>query len=374
MFRSSTSPGIKLMNIGRAIATAITVTTTPDLKPSNETRTASLTLTPAQHLPVAIFQWPLAWAMICLLLAVDFVWASQSGLKITGVEIKAGLIGALLAIAVAYRRCNRGRANMLEAVAWFFCFAATAAVLSYLGASCALPLQDETMERLDLAIGFDWSAWRNALLDRLALYRLLVVAYNSLFSQYLLVAIYFCKRDRFARIEELKLLMCATLVPTVLIAAIWPTLGPFAAHGGGDDGFVQDLLAMRAGGPWHFNLLALKGIIQMPSYHTVLAVLFTYAFRGTGLIGYAIAALNMVMLLAIPPVGGHYLVDALAGGALALGAIAVWRASRHGVSRVRFGLWREILVGKVLDSARGSVFNADANFAANTRSRRGSST
>ena len=174
------------------------------------------------------------------------------------------------------------------------------------------------------------------------------MAYNTLFSQFLLVIIYFCKRDQFARIGEMMLLMCATLVPTVLIAAIWPTLGPFAAHRGGDDGFLQDLLAMRAGGPWHFSLLALKGIIQMPSYHTVLAVLFTYAFRGTGVIGYVIAALNVVMLLSVPPIGGHYLVDVLAGGALAFGAIAVRRATGPGVSRIRFGLWRDPLIGKVL--------------------------
>jgi hypothetical protein len=95
----------------------------------------------------------------------------------------------------------------------------------------------------------------------------------------------------------------------------------------------------------------------------VLAVLFTYAFRGTGLIGYVIAALNMVMLLAIPPAGGHYLVDVIAGGALALGAIAVWRATQHGVSRIPFGLWRgETLVGKVLDSARGSPFSRLSEF------------
>jgi len=111
---------------------------------------------------------------------------------------------------------------------------------------------------------------------------------------------YVVARDRSARIEELLLLMCATLAPTVLISAIWPTLGPFAAQGGGDDGYLHDLLAMRAGGPWHFKLLAMKGIVQMPSYHTVLAVLYTYAFRGTGLIGYVIAALNMAMLAVDP--------------------------------------------------------------------------
>src|SRR5262245_42583766 len=196
---------------------------------TNATMTASLTrpAIPARHLgPVAIFQWPLAWALLSLLLAVDFVWASQVGLTIGGGEIKAGLIGALLALSAACRRRNRGRANMVEAVAWFFAFVGAAAVLSYLAASCAFPLQDVMMERLDRAIGFDWSAWHDAVLNRPILNRLLLVAYNSLFSQFLLAIVYFSKRDRSARIEELLLLMCATMAPTVLISAIWPTLGP----------------------------------------------------------------------------------------------------------------------------------------------------
>src|SRR5262249_61537620 len=93
--------------------------------------------------------------------------------------------------------------------------------------------------------------------------------------------------------------------------------------------------------------------------HAVWAVLLPRAFRGPGLMGWGIAALNLVLLLSIPPIGGHYLVDVLAGGALALGAIAVQRALRHGVGRILFGLRRETLVGKVLDSARGSVFRLE---------------
>ena len=76
----------------------------------------------------------------------------------------------------------------------------------------------------------------------------------------------------------------------------------------------------------------MEGIVTMPSYHTVMAVLLTYAFRRTGLVGYGIATLNLGMLLSIPPIGGHYLVDVLAGGALTLGAIAVQRAPWHRVS------------------------------------------
>ena len=215
------------------------------------------------------------------------------------------------------------------------------------------------MERLDRAIGFDWSAWHDAVLDRPILSCLLLVAYYSLLPQTVLSIIYFSMTDRSARIGELLLLAGATLVATMLISAIWPTLGPRRAQPAVDFAYLRDLLALRAGGPWHFELSAMEGIVQMPSYHTVMAVLLTYAFRRTGLIGYGIATLNLVMLLSIPPIGGHYLVDVLAGGALALGAIAVQRAPWHGVSRILFGLRRETLVGKVLDSARGSVFKPE---------------
>src|SRR5262249_58178724 len=76
---------------------------------TNATMTSSLTpaVMPARRLgPVAIFQWPSAWAMICLVIAVDFVWASQVELTIGGGEIIAAEIGALLALSAAFRRRN----------------------------------------------------------------------------------------------------------------------------------------------------------------------------------------------------------------------------------------------------------------------------
>jgi hypothetical protein len=273
--------------------------------------------------------------MICLLLAVDVVWALQVGLTISGCKITVGWVSACLALSFAYRRLAlsfayrrryRGIANMAEALALWSAFTVALLVLCYLAASCAFPLQDATIERLDRAIGFDWLAWYDAVLDRPILRWPLFLAYSSLPPQILLSIIYFTATDRSARIGELLLLAGATGAVTVLISAIWPTLGPYAAHVGDDVVYLRDLLALRAGGPWHFELSAMQGIVTMPSYHTVQAVLLTYAFRRTGLVGYGIATLNFLMLLSIPPIGGHYLVDVLAGGALALGAIAVQRA------------------------------------------------
>ena len=73
---------------------------------------------------------------------------------------------------------------------------------------------------------------------------------------------------------------------------------------------------MHAGGPWHFDLPAMEGIITdaivshsiWPSCsHTRFAVL---AWSALG-----IAGLNALMLLSMPPIGGHYLADMIVGGA-----------------------------------------------------------
>jgi hypothetical protein len=325
-----------------AMAIAVTMMARSETM-TNTTMTASSTpaVMAARHLgPAAIFQWPLAWALIYLLLAVDFVWAWQIGLSVAGIELSAGSIIVLLAISVIYRPRSRAIADIAAATASWGALMSTGVVLSYLAASCALPLQDEMMERLDRVVGFDWLPWHDAILGHPALSWLLSIAYYSLHPQGALSVMYFAVSGRTERIRELLLLAGVTLAATVSISAIWPTLGPFAAHGGGDVAYLRDVLALRAGGPWHFKLSEMEGIVTMPSYHTVLAVLFTYAFRRTGLVGYAVATLNVVMLLSIPPIGGHYLVDMLVGGALALGAIAVQPTLRHGVSRILFGLSR----------------------------------
>jgi membrane-associated phospholipid phosphatase len=63
-----------------------------------------------------------------------------------------------------------------------------------------------------------------------------------------------------------------------------------------------------------------------------MALAYIWAFRGTGIIGWGIAALNLVMLASVPFFGGHYLMDMIAGAATMLialglirGAPALWK-------------------------------------------------
>jgi membrane-associated phospholipid phosphatase len=58
-----------------------------------------------------------------------------------------------------------------------------------------------------------------------------------------------------------------------------------------------------------------------------MALLNIWGFRRTGVIGWAAAVLNILMVCATPWFGGHYLVDVLAGAATALFALAVVRGA-----------------------------------------------
>jgi len=71
--------------------------------------------------------------------------------------------------------------------------------------------------------------------------------------------------------------------------------------------------------------MLMKGVIAFPSFHAVLAVLFTYAHRHSATFA-PMAALNAVMLVSIPSEGGHYLVDVFGGIAVAIVAILAVRA------------------------------------------------
>jgi len=76
-------------------------------------------------------------------------------------------------------------------------------------------------------------------------------------------------------------------------------------------------------GARHVTLDSLKGLITFPSYHAAIAVILTWgAWRIRGF-GFLIAILNAVVLLSCILVGAHYLVDVIAGCAIAIVSILI---------------------------------------------------
>ena len=157
----------------------------------------------------------------------------------------------------------------------------------------------------DAALGFDWTGWYDFLAPHRNLRFVLWLAYLSLLPQILISIFWFSRQDLNNFNYELLFNNIVSLLITTAIFLMFPVLGHQETARGLD---LPVLLALRGGGPWSFDLAQLQGLISFPSYHTVLAVLLTYAHRRSRLL-LPIALVNGIMLFSIPSYGEHYLID-----------------------------------------------------------------
>jgi membrane-associated phospholipid phosphatase len=127
--------------------------------------------------------------------------------------------------------------------------------------------------------------------------------------------------------EFLWLFVIATLIATVL-AWVMPAEGAWAYYrvpGLTDTHYVRDFHALRAGTMPEIAMTNVTGIIQFPSFHAATALMLMYACRGISYLFPVSFLLNLVMIVSTPTVGGHHLMDTLAGLAMVPLAIFILR-------------------------------------------------
>lgn len=259
-----------------------------------------------------------------VLAVIDFVWAAASQIRFTGFELTVCSVIVLLAISVTYSQFRKNR-RLSEAsyhVALWGLFTAVFAPYTYLAATLNFPLYDESFAEADRLLGFDWPAYYGFFSENKFVYVVLMVAYFSFIPQLLYSVIFLSHTRRYERNEELFWAASIALVITGLASGLLPAGGALYHYETGLHHAVHlhDYFALRDGSVSQFALGKMEGIVTFPSYHTVGAILLTYAYRGTGVYR-LVLFLNVLMLLSIPIFGGHYLVDMLGGGAIALFAI-----------------------------------------------------
>lgn len=267
------------------------------------------------------------WAALGVLALADLVLCRRLGLSFYGWWRLALAAGVAAGVAAVYGLTGRSPALARAAhgtLAWLV-FVNAGTILTYVAAAGGGVLRDTALAAFDRALGFDWTAWYVFLAPRTALRFLLWLGYLSLFPQIMLSIFWFSARGLDTRNSELLLANLAALLLTAALFRLVPALG----HP--EPGRVREiatLLALRADGPSSFDLAHLDGLISFPSYHTVLAVLLTWAHRRTRLWP-GVAAVNAIMLLSIPTFGGHYLADMIAGAGVAGLAILATTAMRR---------------------------------------------
>ncbi len=310
-----------------------------------------------------------AWIALAGLASVDTVWLSLSRLSFAASN-RDSIIRLILFIAIAFGFCGiashrlacetdrvgaalREAAKRVElfaiAMLVFGLLAITIIVSCYLGTAAALPLQDARLAQIDQWLGFDWVGFVKAINTSQLTSWLLGKAYQS--TPYMLtgITLWFCISGQGARLAEFLALLCITPIGLVIGMMILPAAGaysyyhlPFAAYenfGAGAGMWHYELLtAVRTGQTTviDFNVANSNCLITFPSGHTILAIIMTYALRGSRWTLIPAFIVNGAMLASTIPQGGHHLFDLIIGSAIAVCAISFVRlplsVGRHATS------------------------------------------
>lgn len=190
---------------------------------------------------------------------------------------------------------------------------------------------DEQLAAMDAALGFDWKTTIAFIDERRWLANLFTIVYGAFTPQMVLYPMLLAFGND--RTRGYKMLMSYGLIILLssIVAATAPAIGTFAAHGINQArninltfalDFVPHLEQLKSG-PVTFTPYRLAGIISFPSVHAAVAVLCAWAWWNNKVLRYPVLVINMLMAASAVPNGGHYLVDVLAGIAVAAWAIMV---------------------------------------------------
>ncbi len=258
-----------------------------------------------------------AWAAILVVVAVNWFWAERVGLTFTGFVV-VGIAIALLAVIgwfYGYTGRDRKLADLGQYCALWLAFPVAVNIYSYVIATLRLPLRDAEFARMDAALGFHWLVWLGLIGSHHLLQFVMGYAYNSIFLQVFASIVYFSLAGRSDRNRELLWTAMLAALITVSVSGFLPAYGPFT--GGAMPAWSAVLETIRAGGVTNFKIAEMEGIVAFPSFHTILGILLVYSHRPPARTFVPVAILNAIMLIAIPFAGHHYLIDVIAGAAVA---------------------------------------------------------
>jgi membrane-associated phospholipid phosphatase len=296
------------------------------------------------------------WIVIAGIVAIDVGMAHATGIGVdaNGAWTYGETVALLILIWPATLLLThvtgfaKDAAFLSEIPGKFFAYIAVASVLEYYLATSPAPLNDGLLIDSDHALGFDWPAACRWLAAHPAVHPFLAYPYFSLATECgVVVAVIGIFYPRRARRFVTALILSSIL--TIPLLWFFPVGGPFATFH--DIGLprscfsyayigTRDYLAMRTHAYPAIPVAKMTGIVAFPSYHATCAVLLTYFLRGVPVLFPIAVAFNLMMLLATPFIGGHYLTDVVAG-------LAVAAATIYGIERIEAGfpaervpLWR----------------------------------
>lgn len=282
----------------------------------------------------------LCWLITGLLAVATaaLVAARHVPVQIGQVPINAVVAFVFAPVAILYGsiRYDARVAVVCDSVALLSAYTLVAAISTYVATviGAGVPLWDGRFLAADRVLGFDWRdylAWLDA---HPRLGALLDASYRSALWQVAAAILVLGVLGHVRRLQGFVLALQLSLLACIVAPAVTPALGAYAALHIDPvrdhphipltlmNGAVPQILQLRGGSPL-IRIEDIQGIVVFPSFHTVLALLFAWAFWPVRVLRPVALLLNACMLAATPLSGGHYLVDLGAGVALGVGSLVV---------------------------------------------------
>jgi hypothetical protein len=278
------------------------------------------------------------WSILALLALLGWIWLVSAEFHLGhGYPQAAGWIMLLILISLFYFYTGRDRRIMEFAHfgARLLSLYALLMTLSYLAVATDLPLVDRVFDSMDKSLGLDWVAWTLWVKAHPRIKLLFFIAYESLPFQALVCYIYNVHTRASWRNSEIWWITLISALVTIAVSAAFPASNPYVYYdlnSGENYLHIQHFLRLRDGTMRVIGLTDAQGLIQLPSYHTVLAIMLTYNLRHSRWFFWTALLLNSVLILSCPTEGSHYFIDLFAGAVVA--AATIYSVRRF---RSRFG-------------------------------------
>lgn len=283
----------------------------------------------------------ITWLTNGALIGIDIAWGMRAGLTVRRDEVIVIVIRCLASLAVgvallAASQARRFRSTHREAfyrdagttIFWIVTlavFICGALVFQYLSLTMAAPDIAAKLLAADARLGIHWLALYDTVRAHRWLDVTLSVAYQSAFVQLALVPFILAVTHN---VRDYAKFVVQFMIASALVLAIatpFPAESAFIHfHIQAPDTLstVSDYTAFRSGQLRELSFREAQGLVSFPSFHTAIAMLFAYAMRHVRRVFPIAIGVNVLMVIATPVHGGHYVVDVIGG--LAVGAIALW--------------------------------------------------
>jgi PAP2 superfamily len=286
----------------------------------------------------------LNWLLLAAMLAV-----LDATLLLTNFRIQPmGYLAALIIAAVygisghIHAQSSRGRpwiSSLLTGIAQIILVVSVMISMTYMAAAANLPLQDARLLAFDRAIGFDFRAFVAFVNDHPGVIAVLAWGYRAISWPILVITVLLPLTGHHLHASKYILVFLIALIATTVISLVVPAIGTYGAVGlvpsdypnfepQGYYDTLRDLPLIRDGSLRVLDLSQLGGIVTFPSFHAAAAVIYIWALWPIRFVRWIGLLSNGAMLVSTPIGGGHFLVDVLAGVAVAI--LSIVAANRIG--------------------------------------------